>query len=448
MQELTKYDAACAAVAAARSVDEVRAILNTAEAQRAYARMAKNRTLEGEAIEIRLRAERRLGAMMAAQKDAVGLSKGGRPSKTGLTANPVPKPAPLPTLADAGIDKNLATRARTAAGMSDERFEEIVAESRARITAAADLVTAKLIQAEAEPPPPKPTIPRDHSPSDPVSLDRWQRMSPEERAEVMHAATRSAGARFNEQTGDDIEWAQWSWNPITGCEHTCPYCYARDIATSARMASVYPFGFAPAFHPRRLTSPSEQRVPDAAKTDARYRNVFTGSMADMFGRWVPDEWVQAVLERIEHAPYWNFLCLTKFPKRMAEFEIPRNAWMGTSVDLQARVAAAEAGFADVGAAVKWLSCEPLIEPLRFQHLDRFNWIVIGGASRSGKTPEWRPPFEWVSDLVRQARDAGLKVYFKTNLGVENRILELPFDAPIAADPVEAPAVFHYLGRGT
>jgi protein gp37 len=153
-----------------------------------------------------------------------------------------------------------------------------------------------------------------------------------------------------------------------------------------------------------------------------------------------------VLGVITKAPVWNFLCLTKFPKRMAEFDIPQNAWMGTSVDLQERVAAAEAAFANVGSKVCWLSCEPLPQPLRFKHLERFHSIVIGGASAIASTPNWRPPFEWVADLVRQARDAGLKIYFKTKLGHEHRILELPFDAPIKADPIEASAVFHYLSR--
>jgi hypothetical protein len=73
--ELARYDAACRALAEARSVDEVREILNFAEAQRAYAKMAKNRNLEADAFEIRKRAERRLGDMMQAQREAVGLAK-------------------------------------------------------------------------------------------------------------------------------------------------------------------------------------------------------------------------------------------------------------------------------------------------------------------------------------------------------------------------------------
>jgi protein gp37 len=278
-----------------------------------------------------------------------------------------------------------------------------------------------------------------------VSLEQWRTLDEvTKQASLAPDLGDRTAPSFNKQTGTDIEWAMWSSNPITGCEHTCPYCYARDFATSARAAAQYPFGFAPTLHPKRLLSARFMKVPAEAATDTRHRNVFLGSMADMFGRWVPMEWIEAVLTMIAEAPEWNFLCLTKFPKRMAEFDIPPNAWMGTSVDLQVRVANAEAAFANVGSKVRWLSCEPLVEPLRFKHLDRFHWIVIGGASASANTPGWRPPFEWVADLVRQARDAGLKIYFKTNLGHENRILELPFDAPIKADPVEAPAMFHYL----
>jgi protein gp37 len=110
-----------------------------------------------------------------------------------------------------------------------------------------------------------------------------------------------------------------------------------------------------------------------------------------------------------------------------------------------------AGFFDRGSLrrrqeqVRWLSCEALIEPLRFQHLDRFNWIVIGGASKTSRTPKWAPPFTWIDDLVRQPRVARVKVYFKRNLFDGNaRILEMPFYAPIEPDPAAAPAILHYL----
>ena len=77
------------------------------------------------------------------------------------------------------------------------------------------------------------------------------------------------------------------------------------------------------------------------------------------------------------------------------------------------------------AAVKWLSCEPLLEPLQFQRLDLFDWVVIGGQSQTSGAPAFQPPWEWVEDLMRQVREAGCLLYFKPNL--ETRPQEYPTD---------------------
>jgi ParB/RepB/Spo0J family partition protein len=281
-----------------------------------------------------------------------------------------------------------------------------------------------------------------------VSLEEWQTLDDPTRAALLPPDPALVSAsHFNKQENAETEWAMWSWNPITGCEHTCPYCSARELATSQKKAKDYPYGFAPTLRPSSLLAPRNMQVPLGGVSDPRARNVITGSRADIFGPWVPFEWIEAVLAEIRNASNWNFLCLTKFPERMGKFEILPNMWMGTTVDFQERVAAAEAAFTNIGSTVKWLSCEPLLEPLQFRHMGRFDWIVIGAARANtlGGTPEWCPPFEWIADLFKQARDAGVKVYFTRNL-LGNRIEELPFDAPIAADPIEAPPVFHYLNR--
>src|SRR5688572_19744060 len=123
-RSLRYYDEACRALAKAKATDEVKEIRNRTEAMRAYARQSKNVELEADAFVIRSRAERRIGELMAEQKAGLGLNKGtagkGRP-KIGGVQNTPPNNEP-PTLEQAGIDKNLAKRARNLAGMPEEAF--------------------------------------------------------------------------------------------------------------------------------------------------------------------------------------------------------------------------------------------------------------------------------------------------------------------------------------
>lgn len=214
---------------------------------------------------------------------------------------------------------------------------------------------------------------------------------------------------FN-KTNEMVDWAKWTWNPVTGCLHTCVYCYARDIAER-----FYPEKFEPTFRPDRLKAPQYTHVPPEAEEQIGYRNVFVCSMADLFGKWVPQAWIEAVLDEVRAAPQWNFLFLTKFPQRLADIRWPANAWVGTTVDEQYRVEIAEKAFRKVDAAVKWLSCEPLRERLTFTSLAMFDWVVFGGQSVSTQAPAFQPPWEWVEHLWQQARQSQCLVYWKPNL---------------------------------
>ena len=119
---LLKYEFACRALAEAASVDEVKAIHDYAAAMQAYARQAKDEQLMKNAMRIRYRAQHRLCQMIEAQANTVGLAKGGAHQHATNRGNRPPNsPA---TLAEAGIDKNLAKRARRWKGLSDEEAEE------------------------------------------------------------------------------------------------------------------------------------------------------------------------------------------------------------------------------------------------------------------------------------------------------------------------------------
>lgn len=225
---------------------------------------------------------------------------------------------------------------------------------------------------------------------------------------------------FNSTPGAGISWANWSWNPVTGCLHGCAYCYARELATSERLKSAYPAGFTPLFHEQRLDAPAHTVIPAEHRDDPAWQRVFVCSMADLYGRWVPDEWIDKVHASMCENPAWQYITLTKFPARYVGLDMPPGAWVGTSVDEQKRVRIAEDAFRKIdGVAVKWLSLEPLLEPLEFTDLSMFDWVVIGAQTEtrqpSGTVPAFAPPFEWVARIVAQAREAGCRVHLKPNL---------------------------------
>jgi protein gp37 len=234
-----------------------------------------------------------------------------------------------------------------------------------------------------------------------------------------------AKPKFN-RTNEQVDWARWTWNPVTCCEHNCIYCYARDIANR-----FYPEKFAPTFHAGRLDAPRNTGLPRRALAALEgvertaWRNVFVCSMADLFGRWVPDAWIEAVFDSCRRSPEWNYLFLTKFPRRYVGLDFPETAWVGTSVDEQKRVANAEEAFARIDAPVKWLSVEPMREQIVFNDLSMFHWVVIGGQSRSSGDVERHPEPWWVLDLVDQAHRADCKVYVKPNTFARDSGREVP-----------------------
>ena len=121
-----------------------------------------------------------------------------------------------------------------------------------------------------------------------------------------------------------IEWTDFTWNPITGCLNSCPYCYARKIAK--RFPNIFPNGFKPTFHEDRLAEPYEE-VPETFRSknpnlSLGHAMIFTVSMGEMFGSWVPDTWISKILEVIRDNPWHVFQILTKCPENTIEWNFP------------------------------------------------------------------------------------------------------------------------------
>ena len=113
-----------------------------------------------------------------------------------------------------------------------------------------------------------------------------------------------------------------TWNPVTGCFHDCPYCWARKLAeTKLKHVNRYAKGFKPRLNEKEF---KRRFKPDSL--------VFVSDMGDLFGYWVPKEWIQQVLDYIKEFPETTFLLLTKNPNRYLDFIIPENCIQGATIE--------------------------------------------------------------------------------------------------------------------
>jgi protein gp37 len=220
--------------------------------------------------------------------------------------------------------------------------------------------------------------------------------------------------KFNRTNDDSIEWASWTWNPVTGCEHDCHYCYARDIAKR-----FYPpeIGFNPHFYPERLEAPKNTPVPQGGNPGER--SVFVVSMGDLFGDWVLQEWIDKVFDAVCKAPQWNFIFLTKNPKRYLGINWPKNSWAGATADTQKRANIALEIFKEVKAGQNpptalFLSMEPLSERIVLPKPMPCDWLIIGGQSSTSGGVAKQPNWEWVEAISEQfpSREHEVKIYYK------------------------------------
>jgi len=237
--------------------------------------------------------------------------------------------------------------------------------------------------------------------------------------------------KFNKIKGVN-NWAGWSWNPITGCYHNCQYCYAYDKARKYYDDRPLEERFNPRLWEERLSAPRNTRY--RCTDNLRDKLVFVCDMGDMFGDFIPDEWIKKVLRQVWRNQQWIFVFLTKNPKRLINIEWPENAWVGATVDYQWRVGPTEEAFKKIKAPIKFISCEPLMGPVVFSSIDIFDWIIIGGRNETARMPAGQPEWSWVESLITQARESNVKIFFRPNLkiGMED---EKPRQYPVEMKPL-------------
>ena len=214
-----------------------------------------------------------------------------------------------------------------------------------------------------------------------------------------------------------IEWTEATWNPTTGCDRVsagCDHCYALTLAKRLKAMGVARYqrdgdprtsgpGFGVTCHPDALALPMSWRRP---------RLVFVNSMSDLFHAQVPLAFVQQVFDVMASTPQHTYQLLTKRARRLRRvaerLEWPPNVWMGVSVE-NAEALYRVDDLRAVPAAVRFLSCEPLLGPLNGLDLDGIDWVIVGGESGAHS----RPMDEgWARGIRDQCVQVDVPFFFK------------------------------------
>lgn len=205
-----------------------------------------------------------------------------------------------------------------------------------------------------------------------------------------------------------ISWANYSWNPVTGCSPVskgCMNCYAKAMVNRLRGMgqAKYKNGFEVTLHEDSLNEPLHE---------FKSCTIFVCSISDIFHVDVSFEFVDKIMEVTRRTPWHTYLVLTKRPERMAEYfqtrEVPQNVRLGTTVEAAEYKHRIDV-LRSIKGSFKFLSCEPLLGDLGELDLTGIDWVIVGGES-GGKARPMKE--EWVLNIKKQAEAQGVAFFFK------------------------------------
>lgn len=247
-----------------------------------------------------------------------------------------------------------------------------------------------------------------------------------------------------------IEWTDRTWNPVTGCDRTspgCDNCYALTMARRLKAMGQPRYqndgdprtsgpGFAVTPHPDVLDAPLRWRKPSM---------VFVNSMSDLFHPHVDLEFIGDVWSIMRDTPQHTYQILTKRAQRLPDlaWEVERanrhqtgnsfvvgdslrgygplpNVWLGVSIENDRYTFRADY-LRRAPAAVRFLSCEPLLGPLPSLDLTGIDWVIIGAESGHGARPMSN---DWVLEIIEKADAAGAAVFVKQLYGGTHAIKDM------------------------
>jgi protein gp37 len=216
-----------------------------------------------------------------------------------------------------------------------------------------------------------------------------------------------------------IEWTDATWNPVRGCTKVsagCAHCYAETFAERWRGIKGHPFEFG--FDLRLVP----EKLADPLKWSAS-RRIFVNSMSDLFHEEIAEDYIAKVAAVMRLADWHIYQVLTKRPDRMEELLNGRLAgaaadphiWWGVTVENRRHGLPRIDALRRTGAAMKFLSIEPLLEDLGPFDLTGIDWVIVGGESGPGARPLKE---EWVTSIQKQCRAARVPFFFKQWGGVQ------------------------------